>query len=95
MDFKKQTIREDILVNILNNISINNVELYTKLISDNHSTDDDRRIGFLFETVSILLLISKCIKINYTNILTGQLQSLKNLTNINDLLKQKIADLFH
>jgi hypothetical protein len=91
MDFKKQTIREDIVVNILKNISLNNIKLYTKLISDNHSTDDDRRIGFLFETVSILLLISKCIKINYTNILTGQLQSLKKLTNINDILKQKIA----
>ena len=91
MDFKKQTIREDIVVNILKNISINNIELYTKLISDNHSTDDDRRIGFLFETISILLLISKCIKIDYTNILTGQLQSLKKLTNINDILKQKIA----
>ena len=91
MDFKKQTIREDIVVNILNNIKIDNVELYTKLISDNHSTDDDRRIGFLFETISILLLISKCIKINYTNILTGQLQSLKKLTNINNILKQKIA----
>ena len=58
------------------------------IISDNHSTDDDRRIGFLFKTISILLLISKCINIDYTNILTGQLKSLKNLTNINDILKQ-------
>ena len=91
MDFKKQNIREDIVFNILNNTSINDVELYNKLITDNHSTDDDRRIGFLFETISILLLVSKCIDINYTNILTGQLQSLKNLTNINDILKIRIA----
>ena len=68
-EFKKQIIKEDIIFNILNNISINNVELYTKLISDNHSTDNDSRIGFLFETISILLLISKCINIDYTNIL--------------------------
>ena len=59
MSFKEQTIREDIVFNILNNISINNFELYKKLISDNHSTDDDRRIGFLYETISILLLICK------------------------------------
>ena len=91
MNFKKQTIREDLVVNILNNFTIDNDELYKKLISDNHSTDDERRIGFLFETICIILLISKCIKIDYTNILIGQLQSLKNLTNINDLLKQKIA----
>ena len=91
MEFKKQIVRADILLNILNNVSSDKNELYLKLITDNHTKDDDIRSGFLFESISILLLISKCINIDYTNILSGQLQSLKNLTNISDILKQKVV----
>ena len=52
---------------------------------------DDKRKGFIYETLSIILLISKCLSINYTQILTGQLQSLKICKNINELLQVNIV----
>jgi len=85
-NFTKQTIRKDILNNMLNNILLNSNDLYKILITDNNTTYDESRIGFLFETLSIILLICKCLKIKYTNIMDGQLQSLKICTNINDIL---------
>jgi hypothetical protein len=91
MKFTEQKNREDVLNNILLNTNILPKKLYKRIITDNKITQDERRIGFLFETVSIILLTSKCLKIEYTNILDGQLQSLKNCDNINILLKQKIA----
>jgi len=90
-NFTKQTIRKDILNNMLNNILLNSNDLYKILITDNNTTYDESRIGFLFETLSIILLICKCLKIKYTNIMDGQLQSLKICTNINDILKHKIS----
>ena len=91
MNFHEQKYRKDILKNILSNTDIIHKKLYKYIITDNKTTEDERRIGFLFETLTIILLISKCLKVEYTNILDGQLQSLKTLNNINILLKQKIA----
>jgi hypothetical protein len=91
IDFTKQIIRTDILVNILKNYTIKPKELFDKLMTDNNTIDDDKRKGFIFETISIILLISKCLNIDYTNILNGQLQSLKVCKNIKELLKIKIV----
>ena len=91
MNFYEQKNRKDVLKNIIYNIDISPKKLYNYIISDNKTTEDERRIGFLFETLTIILLASKCLKIEYTNILDGQLQSLKSLSNMNILLKQKIA----
>ncbi len=90
MDFTKQTIRKDVLFNMLKNNTMKAKELYDSLKTDNNTTDDDKRKGFLFETLTIILLISKCLNIDYTNILLGQLQSLKVCKNINELLKINI-----
>ena len=90
MNFNEQKNRKDILKNILSNTDIKPKKLYNYIITDNKTTEDERRIGFLFETLSIILLISKCLKVEYTNILDGQLQSLKILNNINILLKQNL-----
>ena len=91
MNFHEQKNRKDILKNILSNTDIKPKKLYNYIITDNKTTEDERRIGFLFETLSIILLTSKCLKVEYTTILDGQLQSLKPLNNINSLLKQKIV----
>ena len=73
MGFSKQIIRRDILKNIIKNINdLTSEELFEIIISDNGKTTDKSRIGFLFETVSIILLICKCLKINYSNIMKGQ-----------------------
>jgi hypothetical protein len=92
MGFYKQIIRKDVLKNIIKNI--NNLtanELFEVIISDNGETKDKSRIGFLFETLSIILLICKCLKVNYTNIMKDQLQSLKICKNINDILNLSIV----
>ncbi len=90
MNLIEQKYRKDVLQNILSNTNTSSKKLFKILITDNKTTDDERRIGFLFETLSIILLTSKCLKIEFTNIMDGQLQSLKECNNINELLKQKI-----
>jgi hypothetical protein len=79
------------LKNIIKNINdLTAKELFEIILTDNDKTNDKSRIGFLFETLSIVLLICKCLKINYTNIMNGQLQSLKICKNINDILNLSI-----
>ena len=63
MNFLEQKTRKDVLKNIILNIDIPSKKLYKMIITDNKTTDDERRIGFLFETISILLIIGKCLKI--------------------------------
>ena len=92
MGFSKQVIRRDILKNIIKNINeLSADELFEIITTDNSKTTDTSRIGFLFETLSIILLICKCLKINYSNIMNGQLQSLKICKNINDILNLLIS----
>ena len=91
LKFVKQTNRKDVLYNILNNSDIDALELFNILMTDNYTTNDNTRKGFIFETISIILLVSKCIDIDYTNILDGQLQSLKICKNINCLLDINIV----
>lgn len=91
MNFIEQKKRIDVLKNISSNCNLLPKKLYKYIITDNKTTDDERRIGFLFETLVIILMTSKCLPVEYSNILEDQLQSLKTLNNINNLLKQKIA----
>jgi hypothetical protein len=92
MGFSKQIIRRDVLKNIIKNISdVSANELFEIIISDNSEITDKSRVGFLFETLSIILLICKCLKINYLNIMKGQLQSLKICKNVNDILNLSIV----
>ena len=91
MGFSKQVIKRDILKNIIKNINdLTADELFEIITTDNDKTTDTSRIGFLFETLSIILLICKCLKINYSNIMKGQLQSLKICKNIYDFLNLSI-----
>jgi hypothetical protein len=85
--FIKQNTRKDVLINMLNNIK--NPELYNILMSDNQNNDDSRK-GYLYETISIILLISKCLSIDYDYILESQLQNLHTVININEILKSNI-----
>lgn len=91
MNFIEQKKRIDVLKNILSNYDLSAKKLYKYIITDNKTTNDERRIGFLFETLVIILMTSKCLPVEYSNILEDQLQSLKTVNNINNLLKQKIA----
>jgi hypothetical protein len=59
MNCIKQNNRKDVLKNILSNINISPKKLFKSIITDNKTTQDERRIGFLFETLSIILLTLK------------------------------------
>ena len=92
MTFIKQVIRKDILFNILNNSTLSGIELFNLIINENNLIPPpiDSRKGFLFETLCIILEISRCLNIDYTEFLDGRLQSLHTIKNINDILKHKI-----
>jgi hypothetical protein len=88
--FIPQLNREDVLFNILTHRHLNPKELFDMIMTDNKTSCDDRRKGWLYETICIILIIMKCVNINYTEICQGQLQNLKTITNVNALLKVKV-----
>lgn len=92
--FTDQVCRKDILKNILINVQTTNItskNLFHMIMSDNKESYDERRGGWIFEVIGQILIILKCIEnINYTEIYDGQLQNLKQIKNINSLLKLKV-----
>ena len=89
--FVSQVFRKDILANMLKNINLSGKELYDLIMKENKESCDERRQGWIFETLCQILIVLKCIKnINYTEIYDGQLQNLKQIKNINSLLKVKV-----
>lgn len=89
--FINQVFRKDILVNMLANRKLTGKELFDMIMKENKELFDERRQGWIFETLCQILIILKCIEnINYTEIYDGQLQNLKQIKNINSLLKVKV-----
>jgi len=89
--FINQVFRKDILANMLANIKLTGKELFDMIMKENKDLYDERRQGWIFETFCQILIILKCIEnINYTEICDGQLQNLKQIKNINSLLKVKV-----
>ena len=89
--FINQVFRKDILANMLSNKNLTGKELFVMIIKENKDFYDDRRQGWIFESLCQILIILRCIEnINYTEIYDGQLQNLKQITNINSLLKAKV-----
>jgi len=89
--FINQVFRKDILANMLANTKLTGKELFDMIIKENKELYDERRQGWIFETLCQILIILKCIEnINYTEIYDGQLQNLKQIKNINSLLKVKV-----
>lgn len=89
--FINQVFRKDILANMLANTKLTGKELFDVIMKENKELHDERRQGWIFETLCQILIILKCIEnINYTEIYDGQLQNLKQIKNINSLLKVKV-----
>lgn len=89
--FINQVFRKDILVNMLANTKLTGKELFDVIMKENKESYDERRQGWIFETLCQILIILKCIEnINYTEIYDGQLQNLKQIKNITSLLKVKV-----
>ena len=89
--FIDQLERKDILANILANAKLTGKELFDLIMKEQKELCDERRQGWIFETLCQILVILKCIEnINYTEIYDGQLQNLKQIKNINSLLNVKV-----
>ena len=89
--FINQVFRKDILANMLANTKLTGKELFDVIMKENKELYDERRQGWIFETLCQILIILKCIEnINYTEIYDGQLQNLKQIKNITSLLKVKV-----
>jgi hypothetical protein len=89
--FINQVFRRDILANMLANKNLTGKELFDLIMKENKELYDERRQGWIFETLCQILIILKCIEnINYTEIYDGQLQNLKQIKNITSLLKVKV-----
>jgi hypothetical protein len=90
-DFINQIYRKDVLENMLTNANLTGKELFNFIMRENKEFCDERRQGWIFETLCQILIILKCIEnINYTAIYDGQLQNLKEIKNITNLLKVKV-----
>jgi site-specific DNA-methyltransferase (adenine-specific) len=87
--FIPQVQRQDVLTNMLANLHLNSKDLFNLIMKENKESDE-RRQGWIFETLCIILIVLKCVNINYSEICEGQLQNLKKITNINTLLKIKV-----
>ena len=87
----KQIYRKDVLANMLVNNKLTGNELFEKIMNENNEICDERRQGWLYETIWIILIMLKCIpNVNYTEIKDGQLQNLRSIKNVNALLKVKV-----
>jgi site-specific DNA-methyltransferase (adenine-specific) len=89
--FINQLLRQDVLANMLANTTLPGQELFDVIMKENKELYDERRQGWIFETLCQILILLKCIEnIHYTAIYDGQLQNLKQIKNINSLLKVKV-----
>lgn len=86
-NFNIQKYRKDILSNILANINLTGKEMYDLIMMENKEVIDERRQGWIFESLCQILIIMRCVQnINYSEILEGQLQNLIQVKNVNSLL---------
>jgi hypothetical protein len=91
VNFNKQIVRKDILMNMLANTSLSGKDLFTLIMSDNNSLPSSSRQGDLYESLCEILLVLKCIDgLHYTTITTGDLSSLKPIKTVNTLFSNKV-----
>ena len=60
--FISQIFRKDILANILTNTKLTGKELFDMIMKENKDLLDERRQGWIFETLCKILIILKCIE---------------------------------
>ena len=89
--FNIQKYRKDILSNMLANLKLTGKEMYDLIMMENKEVIDERRQGWLFESLCQILILLKCVQnLNYSEILEGQLQNLIQVKNVNSLLNIQV-----
>ena len=60
-NFKNQVTRLDVLENMIHRHD------YQKILTNNYDKNNDKRYqGFVYETVSIILMITKCLNVHFS-----------------------------
>ena len=91
MSFVPQKIRKDILENMLRHLHLDGKQIFKLIMMENKEDINERRQGLIFEALSGILICLNCIKgLSYTEIHDGQIQNLKKIKNIMNLLKVKV-----
>ena len=88
--FVRQTRRKYVLQNMLTHVHLTGKEIFDLIMTEGKKTCNKRRQGLIYETLCQILIIVKCIQLEYTEIFTGQLQSLKKISTVSDLLDIKV-----
>lgn len=89
--FTKQVYRQNILENMLNFMLFTGTALYELVMTDNHTSSDESRQGDLFECLCEILVLLKCFtRINYAEMLEGQLTALKPVNKCEKILGHKV-----
>ena len=89
--FNIQKYRKDILSNMLANLKLTGKEMYDLIMMENKEVIDERRQGWIFESLCQILIVLKCVQnLNYSEILEGQLQNLIQVKNVNSLLNIQV-----
>ena len=88
--FERPITRKDMLTNMLRHVHLSARELFHLIMTETNETCNETRQGWLFETLSQILIMTKCMGVDYDEIYDGQLQSLKQVKNIRKLLNIKI-----
>ena len=88
-----QQTRKDILEIMLQNVHLKGKNLFNLLINENENISNTIKTknGWVYETICQLVILLKCIdNLHYTEIYYGQLQCLKLIKNINNLLQTQV-----
>ena len=76
---------------MLANLKLSGKEMYDLIMMENTEVVDERRQGWIFESLCQILIALKCVQsLNYSEILEGHLQNLTQVKNINVLFKLAI-----
>jgi hypothetical protein len=91
MSFVQQKNRKDVLENMLGNLHLGGKQLLKLIMMENKEDINERRQGLIFESLCEILICLNCIiGLSYTEIYDGQIQNLKKIKNIMNLLKVKV-----
>jgi len=79
-EFRDQKKRVDVLINMKNKQS------FSSIITNNGTKSDDKSYqGFVFETVSIILTLLKCLPIQFSNFLLGKFEEYDSQEKLDDV----------
>lgn len=90
--FVRQDQRKHVLQNMMLYKHLSGISLYNLIMNEKNTNQTDTRRGLVYETICQILIIARCMdmKLNYNEIYKDQLQNLKKIENILELLDTRV-----